>query len=123
MKNERIINPQSYAHPFEKIMCKVFECSRGGVGGIVNADFIRHNPKAAVIATLTYLYNSADNVKRAEIEELIQEVNFYFQFDFDTLLSFETSKKLINGCTYELSYPNGEEAIKSIEDKFRSICR
>lgn len=123
MENERIINPQSYAHPFEVIMRDVFNCDRGGVGGIVDANFIRADPKAAIMATLTYVYRTANEEKRRKIEELITDVDFHFQFDFDTLLSFETSKKEIDGSTYELSYQNGADAIQDIKNRFREICK
>ncbi|MBE5992684.1 MAG: hypothetical protein E7247_09870 [Paenibacillaceae bacterium] len=120
---QKIINGQSYAHPFEYIMCDVFECDRGGACGMADASFIRNNPYTAVVATCMYIYANADEEKKEEIKKFLDDARFHFQFDFDTLLSFETNEKEINDGTYTLSYDNGEATIEALEEKFRNICK
>lgn len=118
---ERIVNPQSYAHPFEHIIRNVFNCDRGGAFGIADADYIRSNPLCAVTATCMYVY-AKDETKGDLIERFLEEADFYFQFSFDTLLSFDTSEKEVDGCSYTLDYENGAQAIEALEEKFRAIC-
>ncbi|MDF2537159.1 MAG: hypothetical protein K0S76_180 [Herbinix sp.] len=119
----RIINPQAYAHPFEYIMCKVFHCDRGGACGMADADFIRRNPHTAVVATCMYIYANANETKKREIEDFLSDARYHFQFDFDKLLSAESNViEMVNG-SYELSYENGEKTIEALLEKFRTICQ
>lgn len=120
---QKIINGQAYAHPFEYIMRDVFQCDRGGACGMADADFIRKHPYTAVAATCMYIYANADGKKKEEIEKFLDDAYFHFQFDLDTLLSFETNEKEINGGSYTLSYDNGEATIEALEEKFRNICK
>jgi hypothetical protein len=119
----KIINGQAYAHPFEYIMRDVFQCDRGGACGMADADFIRKDPFTAVVATCMYIYANAGVEKKRKIEEFLNDASFHFQFDFDTLLSFESNEKEVDGATYTLSYSNGEETIEALEKKFRDICK
>lgn len=118
----KIVNPQAYAITFEHIIRSVFDCERFGAFGIADADYIRSKPLCAVIATCTYVY-AKDETKADLIKKFLDEANFYFRFDFDTLLSFETNEKEINGSFYTLDYKNGAEAIKELEKQFRGICK
>lgn len=120
-KNNR--NAQAYARPFELIMRSIFGCDKWEVCGMADADFIRANPYTAVVATCMYIYAKADDGKKKEIESFLDDARFHFQFNFDTLLSFDTNEKEIDGVCYTLSYADGETAIKTLEEKFRSICK
>ena len=70
-----------------------------------------------------YIYANADEDKKQNIEKFLEDSYFYFQFDLDTLLSFETKEKEIEGGMYTLEYDNGEEAIEALEKEFRNICK
>ncbi len=120
---EKINNGQAAAHPFEFIMRDVFQCDRFGACGMADADFIRKHPYTAVAATCMYIYANADEDKKQNIEKFLEDSYFYFQFDLDTLLSFETNEKEIEGGMYTLEYDNGEEAIEALEKEFRNICK
>ncbi len=120
----KIINPQAYAHPFEYIMREVFNCDRGGACGMADAaDFIRRNPHTAVVATCMYIYANANETKKREIEEFLNDASYHFQFDFDKLLAAESNVIEMPNGSYELSYENGEKTIEALEEKFRSICK
>lgn len=121
--NKRIINPQSYAHPFEFIMRDVFNCDRGGACGMADADFIRRNPHTAVVAACMYIYANANDAKKREIEDFLNDASYHFQFDFDTLLSAESNVIQTPNCTHKLSYENGEKTIEALLEKFRAICK
>ena len=64
---------QGYAADIEHEMEKVFKCGRGGIAGIVNSDFIRKNPLAAVLITCGYIYARVDDKKKKQIEKFIED--------------------------------------------------
>lgn len=121
MKKEQV-NALAYARSFEYIMRRVFGFNKEEAGGMANAKFIKRDPYTAIVATCMYIYTKADCDKKREIELFLDDVRHHFQFDFDTLLSFESSKKEIGGVCYTLNYANGERAIKHLEERFRHIC-
>jgi hypothetical protein len=118
----KIINPQVYAHPFEYTMCRVFNCDRGGACGMADADFIRNHPFTAVVATCMFIYANANETKKREIDSFLDDAKFHFQFDFDTLLSADTSEIEMKNGSYTLSYDSGQKTIEALLEKFRSIC-
>lgn len=120
--NEAVMEAQGYAKSMEDDMGQVFGCERFGFAGIVNSDFIRRNPLAAVLATCGFIYAKVDDVNKKRIEKFIEDTNFYWKMTLDELLSFETSSKTIGKVTKELGYENGEKALKDIMDKFSDIC-
>ena len=116
-------NPQMYAVEIEHIMSKVFNCERFGVGGIVDSNCIRQNPYFSMVSALTYLYASADTQQRNIITRFIEDYYCYSELNIDKILEFDSHTKVIDGCEYTLGYSNGVEAIKSIINNFRSICK
>lgn len=117
-----MINGQPHAIEIETILRDVFNCDRMGFGGIVNSDFIRKNPFAAMFSAAGYLYANSNVEKKEEIEEFIKNNQLYTNMSINDILSFETSQKEENGKIIEIEFENGEEAIKSIKDNFRKIC-
>ena len=113
---------QGYAVSIELDMRRVFGCERYGFGDVVNSDFIRKNPLAAVLATCGYVYGQVDDVKKETIEKFIQDTSFYWEMSLDELLSFETSSKTVGIGEITLEYENGEKALEDIMDKFSEIC-
>lgn len=114
---------QGYAISIEHILCDVFDCERFGFGGIVNSDFIRKQPFTAMLSGLSFIYATAKDYKQEEIINFIEEYSFYSEMSLDMLLSFETSKKDINGITIEINYNNGEEAVEKMIEDFREVCK
>lgn len=116
-------NPQMYAVEIEHIMSSVFHCDRFGIGGIVNSDCIRRNPYFSMVSTLTFVYANSDAEKKRQIEQFIDDFSYYSNWNIDTILSFETNRKIVDGSDYQIDYPNGEKAIESIIEQFKNICK
>lgn len=117
-----VMRAQGYAVSLEHDMERVFKCERYGFAGVVNSDFIRKNPLAAVLATCGYIYANVDYEKKVQIEKFIEDTRFYWEMPLDELLSFETSRKTVDIETIELEYDNGEIALIDISNKFSEIC-
>lgn len=118
-----MINPQEYAVSIEQILRTVFKCERFGFGGVVDSDFIRKQPLAAMLSGLGYLHANSDSEKRKEIEVFIVENSCYLEMSLDELLSFENSIKVHGVKEMHIEYENGIKALESIIEKFRVICR
>ena len=114
---------QSYAVSVEHILCNVFNCERFGFGGIVNSDYIRKHPYAAMTSGLAYIYATANSAKKSEITKFAEDFNFFSDMSFDELLSFDSSEKVIDGVTIGIDYENGEKAVEDMIERFRSICK
>ena len=99
-----VMRAQGYAVSLEHDMERVFKCEHYGFAGIVNSDFIRRNPLAAVLATCGYIYANVDFEKQMQIEKFIEDTTFYWEMSLDELLSFETSSKTVDIATIELEY-------------------
>lgn len=122
MDNNAVVRAQGYAVSIEHDMGRVFGCERFGFAGVVNSDFIRGNPLAAVLATCGFIYAQVGREDRTRIERFIEDTSFYWEMSLDKLLSFETSSKTFELETVELEYENGEKALLDIMDKFSAIC-
>ena len=120
--SDAVMRAQGYADRMEHDMRRVFDDERYGFLGVLNADFIRKDPFAAVLATCGFIYAKADDKNKREIEKFINDTSFYWEMSLDELLSFETSSKIIGITETELDYENGEEALKDISNKFSHIC-
>lgn len=71
------ISHHSYAVKIEHILWKVFNCNRGGFGGIVNADYIDRNPYSAIACALAIYYlNNTDENKKL-IDKFLGDYYFY----------------------------------------------
>lgn len=114
------IRSQSYAVTIEHILEDVLECNRFDMAGVVNSDFIRKNPLAAILTVCGYLY--ADTNKRLLVDKFIEETSFYLKMSIDELLSFESNNKVVDGCEIELDYENGEAALIDVIEKFKKLC-
>lgn len=122
MENNAVIRAQGYAVGIEHDMSRVFGCERFGFAGVVNSDFIRGNPLAAILATCGFIYAQVSEENKTLIEKFIEDTAFYWKMSLDKLLSFETSSKTFDIETIELDYENGEKALVDIMDKFSAIC-
>lgn len=114
---------QGYAVSIEHILCDVFNCERFGYGGIVNSDFIRKQPFTAMGCGFSFIYALAKNDKQKEIIAFIDDYSFFSEMSLDTLLSFDSTTKNINGITIEISHRNGQEAVKKMIEDFRKLCK
>lgn len=116
-------NAHAYAIHIEAILRNLFHCDRGGMAGIIDANFIQRNLYAGVTAGLGYLYATANDDKKQEIGNFISDFGFYLNLGLGTLLEFTANEKVIDGCTYTLDYENGEKAIDAMISAFSKICK
>lgn len=66
-------NAHAYAMQVEMVSRRVFRCDRGGMAGIIDADFIEGNLYAGITAGLGYLYATAEDDKKQEIDSFISD--------------------------------------------------
>lgn len=114
---------QSYAVSVEHILCNVFGCERFGFGGIVNSDYIRKHPYAAMTCGLACVYASDNAVKKVEATKFAEDFYFFSDMSFDDLLSFDSSEKVVDGVTIGIDYENGEKAVEDMIEKFGIVCK
>lgn len=114
---------QSCAIDIEHILCNIYKCDRNGFGGIVDSDFVREQPFTAMACGLSFIYGTANEDKKKEIEGFITEYYFFRKMSLDLILSFETSTKEIEGILMEISFKNGKEAADSIIKDFRNVVK
>lgn len=122
MKNDFVMQSQSWAVDIEHILSKIFNCERFGFGGIVNSDYIRKHPMQSLYIGLAYIY-ATNPSKHGEIENFIQDNSFFDDWSIDTLLSFDSQTKTIDGCEYSLSEENGLKQLECIVEKYRTIIK
>ena len=121
--SDAVMRAQAYAVDMELDMRKVFGCDRLGFAGVVDSDFIRSEPLAAVLATCGFLYANVSEKNKILIEKFVKETIFLWQMSLDELLSFETSSRTTGYIETEIGYDNGEKAVKDIISKFSDICK
>lgn len=121
MANDAVMRSQSYAVSIEHDLRKVFDCDRGGFGGIADSDFIRKQPFPAMFAALSYIYANAENSKRTAIEKFINDMMYYSEMSIDYLLSFDTSEKSEDFGTIGIGFENGEIALEKFIDDFEKL--
>ena len=123
MQGNSVMRSQSYAVSIEHILCNIFSCERYGFGGVVNSDYIRKQPFAALFCGLACLYPRSTPEKKARIEKYIENHMFYANMSIDYLLSFETNIKTDDITTIEIDFNNGEEALQSIIETYREVIK
>lgn len=121
MENESMMRAQSYAVSMEHILRRIFNCDRGGFGGIVDADFIRKQPLPALYCGLSYLYPNSEPEKKAQIVKFIEDNTFFDEMSVDFLLSFDKNEKTVGNTTLDIGFPNGEEALQNIINYYRRV--
>lgn len=117
------MNPHAFAVNIEFILRHVFDCDRGGLAGLIDADAIEHSCYVPIAAALGFLYASGDEGKRFEIEEFITNYDYYLDFGISELIDFTSKERTIDGCTYKLEFENGEEALNKIIEDLREVCK
>lgn len=93
------------------------------LGGIADSGFARRQPFSAITCGLSFIYATANNDKRKEIEAFIEKYYFLREMTIDLLLLFETSKKEVNGVIMDISFKNGKEAVDSMIKDFRNVVK
>jgi hypothetical protein len=101
---------------------RALKCERGGIAGLIDADFIETNCYVPIAYTLGYLYAKADVSKRSEIEEFLRKYDYYLRFGIKVLLKFTSRDLEVEGDLYSISVDNGEKALKQILDDLSRIC-
>ena len=118
-----MLNGQQFAQQIEYKMRSVFECERGGIGGLVESDYIRSYPFTAMISTLTYLYGCHAIKDIEAISNFFADWQYYSQWSIDDILKFENNVRQIQKVEYTIEYQNGEEAMKAMIDSFYNLCK
>lgn len=121
MSIEQGMHPQQYATSIEHVLCKIFECDRGGFGGMVNSDSAREHPYLSMTQGLAYLYALLPN-KRKAIDNFVEHFWHYRNLSIDELLSFDTNQKTVGITTIQIEKENGTEQIKYMIEEFRKIA-
>lgn len=77
----------------EHIVCSVYDCDRGGIGGLANSDTFEKQPFLAAVLSLSPAYQ-----KQTEIKEIEQFFDYYKTvFDYpDENLTDEELKNYIS---------------------------
>ena len=117
-----MVNVHSYAVSIEHILRRVF-CfdDRGGLAGLIDADTIEHKWYVPIAAGLGYLYASANVETKTAINSFIEEYGFYLDLEMNFLIRFTEKDQEIDG--YSIGFTNGVEAIESITNALRNLCR
>lgn len=123
MEDNAVMRSQSYATEIEHILWNIFDCERFGFGGVVNSDYIRKQPFAALFCGLACLYPQSTPDKKARIEKFIADHMFYADMSIDYLLSFDTNSKTDGIATIEIDFKNGEEALQNIIEIYRKVIK
>lgn len=110
-------NPQEYAVRIEHGMRNAFECERGGMGGLVNSDFVRQYPFAAMMCTVTYLYGRG-KISEPDATKFFENYSYCKQYNIDKLLAFDSK----DGCLIDEGDSGGKEAIESMIESFSALC-
>ena len=119
---EQVMKAQGYAVSIEHILSRIFNCERFGFGGQVNSDRIRRHPFLSITQGLAYIYATSTSEKRSEISNFNNEYFYYEEMSLDTILSFDTSEKVIDKCTIGINAENGLLLVEKMLEDFRKIC-
>ncbi len=124
MEENAVMRSQGYAVSLELRFRNIFSCDSCGVGGLVNASYIRKYPYHAMVQALTYIYANACEEKRNDIEKFIEKFYDYSVFRIDDLLSFETKENKISDIeTFVLEKNNGIEQLEYIINEFEQLAK
>ena len=118
-----MMNAHMCAVEIENILRELIGCKRGGIAGIIDADFIERHLYVSIATGLGYLYSKGNSDTRNQIETFISKFGFYLELGLKTLLDFKTNEKEINGDSYSIDYKNGEEAVKAIISELSKMCK
>lgn len=112
-------NSQMYAVQIENILSDIFKCSRWGVGGIVNSDYISHYPIHTMLYGFTYLY--AKSLTETEIKQFFEKFSMYAPFSIDDFLKSDGKTAFVQNCEYTFEKETGELQLKDIIDQYQKI--
>lgn len=113
----------SYAVDIEHILCRVFGFDRrGGLAGLIDADYIEGDCKAPIASALGYMYAKADNSRKNRIEKFIDQYMFYMEIGISDLLLFTSNSRELNGSEYTIEYENGEKALEALIKALSDVC-
>ncbi len=73
----------------------VFSCGRGGLGGIVDADFIDRSPYLVMVASLTHIYEHKNEEDKEKIKEFISDYMYYSNYSLDEIAKEKDFNEII----------------------------
>lgn len=82
----------------EHIVRNIYNCGRGGVMGVADADHIDYNPMEAVIAIFAPCYMSKGTASYSDIDQFVDKYNCIFHFTD----SYEYDKETVENFFDEL---------------------
>lgn len=117
------IHAHEHAIAIEFILRHVFNCERGGLAGLIDADSIEFNWYPSIAAALGFMYSVAGKDDRTAIEKFVETYDYYLDIGLYELLSFDSSEKIINGKSYTIDYENGEKAVRAVITALNELCK
>lgn len=115
------MNLHDYKIKIEEISSKFLKCSKNDIGGLISADY--SNPSSIIFFVLGCIYANANESKKKEISDYIN--NYYFSLDdigLNELMNFTTNEYHKDNETVKIDSYNGNEEIKKIIEEFRKLC-
>lgn len=112
-------NSQMYAVQIEYILSDIFNCSRRGVGGIVNSDYISHYPIHTMLCGFTYLFGKS--LTETEIKQFFEKYSMYAPFSIDDFLKSDGRTAVVRNCEYTFEKETGELQLKDIIEQYQKI--
>lgn len=98
----------------EQILCKLFNCDRCDIGGMVNSDFIENNWFSCISLGLGKLADT----KSEEIENFLESYGDYLKLSLIDLIQLSSNS---NGLCE--NHADGEEAAKAVISSFADLCK
>jgi hypothetical protein len=75
MNEDFFMSHHGYAVSIEHKLRNIFKCERGGLGGIIDADYIDSNPFSAMGCAIAVFYNTNEN--KIMIDNFLNQFYFY----------------------------------------------
>jgi len=69
----------------EHVLRYIYKCERGGFGGNIDSDAIELNPVQSYLIGLAPIYKSADNSKKKNIDNFIENLIDYENMSIDQI--------------------------------------
>lgn len=76
-------------------VCRLFECDRGGVSGLANADHFESRPMDAAVMIVSYIHAKGLQTSETQYDEFLYEYDTIFKYPDENDVAAEV-KKYIN---------------------------
>lgn len=104
------MNTHVYAIKVEHVLRNILGLTdRGGIGGIIDADYIELDILSAITCAIGFIYANGTNKTEEKIAEYLNKYSYGLKFGIDKLLSCKTGQLIEGITTIDLEYNNGKE--------------